>query len=137
MSRIYFYLFILSLTVQYSCTNLKCNNTNPIFDKYPAESEEYKSELLEVMKADNNLKYYLDSYDEMNGNNYLNISVQGDNTCAKAVIWIRNTDKKLDGIIKNKGMGYSGSELKGLQIQTAPDTKKIQFVYKGMDKVID
>lgn len=137
MYKLYPYFFILSTAILFSCQNTKYNNTNPVFDKYPAESEEYKSELLEVIKANNNLKYYLDSYDEMNGNHYLNVSVQGDNTCAKAVIWIRNTDRKLNGIIKNKGMGYSGSELKDLQIGIVPDTKKIQFVYNGFDKVID
>lgn len=137
MSNSSFIITIIISLLFTACQNRKCNNNNPLFDKYTSQSEQYKNELAEVITTYDDLKYYLDSYDEINGNNYLNVSVQSNKVCAKAAIWIRNKDSKLDGIIKNKGNGYSGAELKSLQIGIAPHTKKIQFVYNGLDKVID
>ena len=106
-------LVLLALIVCISCDRPKCNNTNPIFDKFEPLSNEYKRELLDQLDHTDNslLTYWLDKYEENSQNKYLYVNVQSENLCAIMVLDVKAASKGIDNIIKNKGKGYIGAEL--------------------------
>ncbi|WP_320814040.1 hypothetical protein [Flavobacterium sp.] len=135
-----FKLFSLLVIVFFiSCDEPKCTSSNPIFNNNEYTSEIYQEELANVLGKSNpeELQFWLKSYTEDENNKYLNVSVQGNDICAVAVIKINNIDSKIKGIVDSKGVGYRGAELKNLKFVTLKDKKSTRFIYRSLDTIID
>lgn len=130
-------LAILLLFV--SCDRPKCKNTNVIFDQYSPETKEYKDELVkQLSKRDKSkLTYWLDAYQEKNGSKYIQVSIQDNTLCAKIILEIKDSQKGIEGIIKNKGAGYIGAELINLEFKTFQDSSKTEFVFTEISLIVD
>ena len=130
-------LLLIILTAE-SCDRPNCENTNPIFNQYDMNSEEYTSELLSQIKeiGQDNLTYWFSSYEEENGNEYIMVHIQNDSLCAKGMIKVDNWGG-IEGIKRTKGKGYLGAELRGLTFTIEKDASKTEFVYKDVARIID
>ena len=128
--------FVVSSIV--ACRNSECSNTNPVFDRYPPESEEYKEELIKQLDKQSltELSYWFNGYSEKEGKEYISVHIKGDSICANA--WILVDDwRKINNIKKAKGLSYHGAELVGLKFEIRKDTAKTEFVYKDIRKIVD
>jgi len=132
-------LFILLFTMLISCDKPNCNSSNPILNNNEYTSEIYQYELAKVLSKSNleDLNFWLKSYSEKGTDKYLNVSVQGNNICAVAVIKINNIDSKIKGIVDSKGVGYRGAKLENLKFLTLSDKKSTRFIYISLDAIID
>ncbi len=129
----FFGIFLLS------CNKPECTNKNPIFEKYSPQEKEYKNELAKQLKNINNtqLTYFLDKYQEINNKKFLSVQIQGQGLCAKMLVGIRTQNNKIANILKTKGLGYSGAELKNLQIDIQQEETTFAFIYKNLEVIID
>jgi hypothetical protein len=126
--------FLISIAV-ISCDRSNCKNTNPIFDKYSPESEEYKTELVNYVDQDK-LTYWLESYKSENNKEYISVHIQGESLCAVGVIRVVDW-RGIEGIKRTKGKGYRGAELVGLKFIAVKDSSTTELVYTGIDYIFD
>ena len=133
------YLLLLCLLVLITaCDRPGCKSTNPVFNNYEPTSEVYKAELAKELNAtDAGLDYHLASYHETGSFPYMIVYVQGGDICAKAMVTIEKHDEDIAAIIKTKGEGYVGAELAGLKLAIVQQPGETQFLYKGMEYVLD
>jgi hypothetical protein len=122
-----------------SCNQAECKNTNPVFDKYQPNTNEYHKELATQLKTTDNSKltYKLQRYENNNGKDYIYITIQGDNLCAESAIRVLNWDATLLPIKETKGKGYSGAVLKNLKIESIQEGTTTEFVYKSVETIVD
>ena len=108
-------LFVLTLFFA-NCDMPDCKNTNPIFDQHAVDSKEYKAELVQQLHKipAEKLFYWIDKYIEKDGKTFMSIFIQGPGLCAKGILDITN-DSSLEYYKKQKGGGYTGAQLLGLQ----------------------
>ena len=127
------------LTSIVSCVRPVCKNTNAIFDKYSPDTKEYNDELVkQLAKVDKSkLTYWMDTYQKDNNSQYIHAHIQGDGLCAKIVLVVNDADKGIEGIIKNKGVGYSGAELKDLKFDIKQDSTSTKFVFQSISDIGD
>lgn len=134
------YIALLSLIlIISSCGNDKpeCHNYNPRFERYGPKSNEYKAELARQLQLRNfqNIRYFIDKYEEIDGKPFMTVDIIGDELCAKAYIDIKNPNKMQK--FKNvKGISYSGAELAGFQYKIDTVDGKILFLFEE-GRVID
>jgi len=109
LSISFFILFI-------SCDRPQCENTNVIFDSNTPESFIYKTELEKNINqiGSDNLDYWLKSYKEKDGKDYLLVNVQNDTLCAIMQLTVTNWNELRD-IREKKGVGRIGAKLGGLK----------------------
>ncbi|MCH7535075.1 MAG: hypothetical protein IH948_04925 [Bacteroidetes bacterium] len=121
-----------------SCDRPACQNKNPIFDSYGIESFEYKDELIKEMNRIGNdkLRFWLSSYYEKDGKEYIVVHVQGADLCAKGEIQVINW-QKIEGIRAAKGKSYFGAELNRLTFAVLKTDKSIDFIYTDIDRIFD
>jgi hypothetical protein len=122
-----------------SCNQALCENTNPVFNKFQPNSNEYKKELAKQLKITDNSKliYRFQRYENKNRNDYIYITIQGDSLCAESAIRVFNWDEVLLPIKETKGNGYNGAVLKNLKIVSIQEATKTEFVYKSVEAIID
>ena len=122
-----------------SCDRTVCKNTNPIFDKYSPDTKEYKDELVKQLSIVDNSKltYWIDTYQDSNNLQYIHARIQGDGLCAKIILTLRDSDKGIEGILKNKGESYSGAELKDLKFNIKQDSISTEFIFKEISGIAD
>lgn len=131
----FFCLFIIIV----GCNRPKCNNTNPIFNKFLPDTKEYKDELVtELEKVDKTkLTYWMDNYQEIGNSQFIFINIQGDGLCAKIVLTIDSSKKGIELLIKNKGDGYIGAELKNLKFNIKKESMSTEFIFEEISGIID
>ena len=83
------------------------------------------------------LTYWMDTYQKDNNSQYIHAHIQGDELCAKIVLVVNGSDKGIEGIIKNKGMGYSGAELEDLKFDIKQDSTSTKFVFQSISDIGD
>jgi len=109
-----------------------------IFAGMDPASKEYKQKLAREI-ADHEgdeLSFTFNKYLNSNGNDYIEISVDGRGIHATSLVLVKDW-KKLEGIKQTKGIGYTGAELKNLKVELInPDTNPT-FVYKDVEKIVD
>jgi len=129
------WLFLLLLLLA-ACSRPECTNTDAVFDKYPAESIEYRTELLtQMQKADlNKLSYWIDDVMLINNKRYLQVHIQADNLCAMALLEMGNWKKELT---PGNMQGYAGAELKGLKYKVLNDTGGPWLKLVNVDHIVD
>ena len=136
LSQILFPVIAVCLTV--ACDRPDCINTNPVFDQYSPESEEYKNELINQLKLNDGeeLRYWLKKYDAEHGQEYLYFYVQGGNLCAVMQMKVDNW-KGMEDLREKKGVSYRGAEFKGLTYQVSRDESGTKFTYQSYQRIID
>jgi hypothetical protein len=136
-------IFILTIfglaLLTVGCDRPACKNTNSIFDKYAPDTKEYKDELVkQLAKVDKSkLTYWMDTYQENSNFKYINAHIQGDGLCAKIVITVNDSRKGIEGILKNKGMSYSGAELSALKFDIKQDSVSTEFIFREVSEIVD
>jgi hypothetical protein len=125
-----------------NCENVgNCNNTNPIFDKYNPDSDEYKKELIKKLRllGIENATYYITGcgHNKEYDTEYLSVRVEGKELCAYADINIYKKDKHITSIFETEAFGYRGSEIEGLKLEISKDSTRPEFIYHGMKRIID
>ena len=129
---------VFCFCMAFSCSETEVK-TNPIFEKYLPETKQYKDELVKQLDTidKSKLSYYFDSYEEINGLEYLHVTIEGKSLKADAIIQVKNWDDKIDIIRKFKGKGYGGAEMINLRFDIAQDSSKTEFIYAGVDELVD
>lgn len=130
--------FLLCLSFFASCERPECRNTNPVFDKFPPESNEYKAELIRQLNRPDLVKltYWIDKYVKDSTKEYMYISVQAKDICAKGILDITNAED-LEAFKRVKGMSYQGSELSGLVYTIDSTGGAYNFVFKDVVWIAD
>ena len=134
-----YFIFLNFLCVFYSCDNADCINDNPIFEQYSIESIEYQKELVRQLQASNpdDLKFWLEGYAETGGKNYLRLKIHGRTICAVG-LFLADGAHGVDQVLKNKGVGYSGAKLLGVEYSFMPSTESDkELVLKNVRDIID
>jgi hypothetical protein len=129
-------LALVLALITVSCNRPECQNTNPIFDKYPPFANEYKAELVRQMRSigQDKLKYWFDRLERRENKDYMIVYVQGDKLCAKG--YVRVLDWNDIENLRDHG-GYSGAGLRGLRLNISETNGQTELVYAGVDKIID
>lgn len=125
-----------------ACARPECHNTNPVFDRHAPYSKVYKDELVAQLKTMDSaeVRYWIDTYEGLDGKVLLHVFVQGGDLCAKAVLVV---PPELAGRMYEKqgawkhGFGYHGAEVIGLRYDVVQTTTSTEMVYRGRERVID
>ncbi len=126
---------VLLLLVASSCTS---PGKNKIFVNYAPSAPEYKRELTRLFLNEGTKSFSFHFNELVNFNNraYMKLDVTGAGTNAQALVAITNWNK-LEGIKRTNGLGYTGAELKNLQLDVANINTDPVFTYRTLDKIID
>lgn len=125
-----------------ACARPECHNTNPVFDQHSPYSKAYQDELLaQLQRLDpDEVRYWIDTYEGLDGQKLVHFYVQGGDLCAKAIMTIppdpnkRWPEKK--GNWKN-GLGSRGAEVLGLKYDVLQTSEKTELVFRGWERMID
>ena len=110
---------------------------NKVFTSNEPDSEAYKAELAKKITAGGNLTYTFDSLEIVGGHGKIHVLVNGDGVDAKAAVAVHEGDAVITPFLNSKGKGYGGAELKGLKINVHQTDGRTEFIYNGVDEVID
>lgn len=123
----------------YSCKSHDCINRNTIFEKNSFLSKSYKNELAKEIKILNeeHVSYYLIGYQKINEKEYIDVSIQSINLCAKARVLVEQWDDSLAGVQQSHGQGYIGAELVDLKFDFVEDPEGVQLIYKSVGTIVD
>ena len=121
-----------------ACDRPECKNTNPVFDQYLPDTEEYKAELAKQLGpiARSQLRYWFREYNNTSGQELLYFNIQGEGLCANIVLSVEQWDK-LKLLRQKKGISYRGAEFKNLQFDIRQDSLKTEFILNDFTKIID
>ncbi len=121
-----------------SCDRPECRNENSVFDEYGKETSTYKIELIKEVEriGMNNLRYWLHSYEERDGHEFILVNIQGEDLCAIGEIEVKNWER-IGGIKEKKGIGYRGAELVGLTFDYEQRGDFIDLQFKDLDHILD
>jgi hypothetical protein len=134
-----YFIFLNFFWIFYSCDNTDCVNDNPIFEQYSIESIEYQKELVRQLQESNpdDLKFWLEGYTETGGKNYLRLKIHGRTICAVG-LFLADGTYRVDQVLKNKGVGYSGARLLGVEYSFMPSNESEKaLVLKNVRDIID
>ncbi|NQX52278.1 hypothetical protein HQN86_01495 [Pedobacter panaciterrae] len=81
------------------------------------------------------LTYIFNSYKTTGNKEYLDVKVFGDRVQRDLLVLVEDWGK-LEGIRRTKGVGYRGSELRGLEIKVVSDPIA-KYSYKDLKSIID
>jgi len=133
------FIILISLTaVLIACDRPYCKNTNPVFDKYPPESGEYKSELVKQLDSTDKskLSFWFNKYVESQGQELLFFNIQGDGLCAVIVLQVEEWSK-LEELRQKKGESFKGAEFKNLKFDIQQDSTSIKFIFRDYSRIMD
>ena len=130
-------LFCLALLLS-ACDRPVCKNTNPVFDKYSPDSDEYKSELIKQLGVVDKTKltYWFSQYVESDGKELLFFHIQGDGLCAMLVLNVDNWSK-LEELRQKKGVSFRGAEFINLKFEIEQDSLNTEFKFLDFERIID
>lgn len=132
--------YILGIIISIiSCDRPTCKNKIALFDKLSPNEKEYKDELVkQLAKVDTSkLTYWLDSYQEIGKTPNIIVAIQGEDLCANIVLTVKQSEKGIEAILKNKGLGYRGAELKNLKFDIQQNEIFTEFVFKEISEILD
>lgn len=130
-------LLAIMVILLYSCDRSEYKNTNPTFNNFTADTEEYKRELANEMQSigTENLSYWFKKYIKKGDQEFIEIHIHGKGLCAIGEIQVNNWDK-ISGMRKETS-GYRGVELKGLKIKIENDSTTTNFIFDNVEGIID
>lgn len=135
--------FTKLVLVSFFVIAFSCNETevkpNQVFENYLPETKEYKDELVKQLNTidKSKLTYYFDSYEEIDGKDYLHVTIEGKNLKANTLLLIKKWDIALQPIKEFKGKGYGGAELVNLKFDIQQTPENTEFVYAGAEELLD
>lgn len=135
--------FTKLVLVSFFVIAFSCNETevkpNQVFENYLPETKEYKDELVKQLDTidKSKLTYYFDSYEEIDGKDYLHVTIEGKNLKANTLLLVKNWDIALQPIKEFKGKGYGGAELVNLKFDVLQTPENTEFVYAGAEELLD
>jgi len=101
------------------------------------DSKEFKNELARRIKADDGkLTYSFNSFKAKGTMEFIHVDIEGVDFHVTTAVIVENWGK-LSQIRKNKGVGYSGAELKGLKLTVEDTSDGAVFKYKDVKEIID
>lgn len=114
----------------------RCKNTNPAFEKYTIADEAYKKELADRMTelGTKNIRFTFNGYERQGKTDCMVVSLKGKSLCADLTIEVK--DWKTFEFLKT-GDGYSGAELRGLDLAVVRMNKKTHFILNNIAEVVD
>lgn len=131
-------IFIFAYLIIASCKRPVCNNEDPVFDEHRPEEQVYKQELARKIRSasEEDLRFWYVSAANRDGRELLIADVQGPGICAKAELVVNDWSgiEQLRGAAPN---GYRGAELKRLRYSIAEDSGHVDFIYEGLDRIVD
>lgn len=123
------------------CNRPDCINSNPIFDRYEPESNEYRNELKNVIEqiGQDKLKFWIFSLKNIEGVHYLKLYIQSDDLCA--IMFAKNISG-MATIIKTKknfehGLGYRGARLVDVKLNIDTTGNETNFVIEKIGRILD
>ncbi len=119
----------------FSCQQ-PCPNNPEVFTRYSPDSRQYRQELKRYMEHSPDLQFWIKDYHNSDSQEYLEISIQGVDSCASTTMLVQDWSK-LDGVRQTKAMSWSGAEMKGLKYQFASLQDKPVLVYLSHDHILD
>lgn len=134
-------IFGLSILLSFffaSCDRPECENNNSIFIENEPSTKTYKDELVRQLDTvdQSELTYWLQKYDEQNGEESLYFYIQGDSLCAVLHMTMNHWDK-LENVRERKGIGRRGAEFRNLTFEIDQDSNSTKFIYTSYDMMID
>lgn len=76
------------------------------------------------------LIYWLYTFIERDYAPYIQVHMQSDRLCAKFVLVVNDSKKGIEKLLKNKGSGFGGAELKDLKFNIRQDNISTEFVFQ-------
>jgi hypothetical protein len=130
---------LLALVMHFSCSRPSCESANPIYQHNSFYSEQYKKELAHdiTLIGDSNLRYWLYAYKIHDGTEYMIVSVQGRELCAKMPVKVLLWDNKIKSIQERKGASYRGARFADFEFDILKEGDVTHFIYRGMDHIVD
>jgi hypothetical protein len=121
-----------------SCDRPKCRNTNPVFDRYAPETNEYKSELIKELKkvSAKKISYWIDKYSMKDSIEYMSVDIQDGTLCAKAIFNITHSES-LEQYKKVKGLSYRGAGLAGFKYHIDSTNGTYNFIFDHVAWIVD
>ena len=83
------------------------------------------------------MTYWFDTYQENDNLQYIQARIQGDGLCAKIILTVKDSDKGIEGLLKNKGEGYNGAELEDLKYNIKQDSIYTEFNFEEISGIAD
>ena len=108
------------------------------FAKYSPLSAEYKHELvrqLNIRRGDE-LNYWFNRHFQLNGKDYLDVTIKGEGLQVSSAIEIRDWSK-LKALKESNGHSYRGAELDNLKFDIVQNGSNVNFVFKDLNAVIE
>lgn len=132
------FVLILAAFLFVNCDRPECTNTNPIFNKYAPESEEYKTELVKQLDRidPSKLSYWFQKYSNNCGKEQLYFNIQGDGLCAILMLDIEEWGQ-LKELKEKEGVSFQGAEFINLTFDIIKDSSQTKFIYRNFDRIID
>jgi len=132
------FLFLISISLAVSCAESEAKQ-NAVFEKSLPDSKIYKDELVKQLEKANKAKlsYYFDSYEEKDGKEYINVTIEGEDLKAHTLMLVKKWDETLQPIKEFKGKGYGGAEIVNLKYEILQDADATEFVYVSAEEIND
>ncbi|MFC4212211.1 hypothetical protein ACFOWA_13520 [Pedobacter lithocola] len=135
MKNAFLKIALISLTILISCTKSKKEDSK--LSTINPGSKEFTIELARKIKDNNGqLTYIFKKYRAQGLQEYLDVDIKGSDFYVTATILVDNW-KKLSRIKDNKGIGYCGAELDGLQLSLTKHANRVILKYKDVKGIID
>lgn len=133
--------FVLILLVGVSfaaCDRPECQNTNPVFNSFSSDKQEYKKELVHQLSElpANSLRFWLKDFKLISAKEILVFYVQGDGLCAEMELEVKDWTG-MENLKEQQGESYRGAEFKNLQYLIQKDNEDISFILNGFTHIID
>ena len=131
-------ILLMALAWLPSCDRPGCTGTNPVFEKYPPDSREYRAELSRQLETvdRSKLTFWFREYRESDGEELLLFDVRGEGMCAMLVLHVEQWGK-LQHVRRAKGVSFRGAEFRNLQFDTRQDSSGTRFVFRDYSGIVD
>ena len=133
-------LILLSLFFGFSTDYVgpQCYNSNKIFRDNLPKSDVYVDELVKhfTQAGTDNLYYRFAHYYREDNRDYIVLKAIGKGFCGFFSLDITNS-KRLENLIKVKGISYNGSMWKDLKFDIVADKSDTRFIFKSVDRIVD
>ena len=132
------YLPALALVLTISCEGPACRSSSPVFERFPPDNQAYKQELArQIGRAGTaELRFWFDAYRKRDGQEHIIADVRGPGICAKAELQVSDW-RGIEGLRGSEPKGYRGAELKGLEMAVLEKEDRVEFIYRGLDRIVD
>src|SRR5690242_16485970 len=103
-------LYTIAFLLMNSCSMPECKNSNPVFDSFSPDANEYKNELAKQIRniGSENLSYWHNTYVKKNSTEYIVVNIQGQELCAVGEIEVSDW-QKISGM-RTENSGYTGAK---------------------------